>query len=52
MKLVLATVLRDHDLRLLNRGEIRSALRNTTASPVKKIRMIREPDFNSPARTV
>jgi cytochrome P450 len=42
LKLVLATVLRNHDLRLLDRGEIRSALRNTTASPAKRIEMLRE----------
>jgi cytochrome P450 len=41
MKLVLATVLRAHALRLTDRGNVRSALRNTTASPAKKLRMIR-----------
>jgi cytochrome P450 len=41
MKLVLATVLRAHPLSLIDPGEIRSALRNTTASPGTKIRMVR-----------
>jgi cytochrome P450 len=41
MKLVLATVLRAHALQLTDRGDVRSALRNTTASPAKKIRAIR-----------
>jgi cytochrome P450 len=41
MKLVLATVLRAHTLELTDRGDVRSALRNTTASPAKKIKMIR-----------
>jgi hypothetical protein len=41
MKLVLATVLRGHALRLTDRGEVRSSLRNTTASAAKKIRMVR-----------
>jgi cytochrome P450 len=39
MKIVLATVLRAHALRLIDTGPIRSALRNTTASPARKIRM-------------
>jgi cytochrome P450 len=41
MKLVLATVLRAHTLELTDRGDVRSALRNTTASPARKIKMIR-----------
>jgi cytochrome P450 family 110 len=41
MKIVLATVLRAHALELTDRGDVRSALRNTTASPAKKIRMVR-----------
>jgi len=41
MKLVLATVLRAHALHLIDRGDVRSSLRNTTASPAKKIRMVR-----------
>jgi cytochrome P450 len=41
MKIVLATVLRAHDLRLADSGPVRSALRNTTASPAKKIKMVR-----------
>jgi cytochrome P450 len=41
MKLVLATVLRTHALELTDRGDVRSAMRNTTASPAKKIKMIR-----------
>jgi cytochrome P450 len=41
MKLVLATVLRAHALQLTDRGNVRSALRNTTASPAKTIRMVR-----------
>ncbi len=41
MKLVLATVLRAHVLELTDRGDVRSAMRNTTASPAKKIKMIR-----------
>ena len=41
MKLVLTTVLRAHALELVDRGDVGSALRNTTASPAKKIRMIR-----------
>jgi cytochrome P450 family 110 len=41
MKLVLATVLRAHALQLTDRGDLRSSLRNTTASPAKKIRMVR-----------
>jgi cytochrome P450 len=40
MKVVLATVLRAHALRLTDHREVRSALRNTTASPAKKIRMV------------
>jgi cytochrome P450 len=39
MKLVLASILRAHDLTLIDRGETRSVLRNTTASPRKRIRM-------------
>jgi cytochrome P450 len=41
MKLVLATVLRAHDLRLTTTGPVRSAVRNTTASPARKITMVR-----------
>jgi cytochrome P450 family 110 len=41
MKLVLATVLRAHALELTDQGAVRSAMRNTTASPAKKIRMAR-----------
>lgn len=41
MKLVLATVLRAHALELPDRADVRSALRNTTASPAKRIRMVR-----------
>ena len=41
MKLVLATVLRAHALELTDRSDVRSALRNTTASPAKKIKMVR-----------
>ena len=41
MKLVLATVLRAQALELVDRGAVRSAMRNTTASPAKKIRMLR-----------
>ena len=41
MKLVLATVLRAHALQLTDQGDVRSALRNTTASPAGKIRMTR-----------
>jgi cytochrome P450 len=41
MKLVLATVLRAHALELTDRGDVRAALRNTTASPAKKIKMLR-----------
>jgi cytochrome P450 len=41
MKLVLASILRDHTLTLIDRGEVRSVARNTTASPRKRIRMIR-----------
>ena len=41
MKLVLATVLRAHALELTDRRDVRSTLRNTTASPAKKIKMIR-----------
>ena len=42
MKLVLATVLRANALtELTDRGNVQSALRNTTASPAKKIKMIR-----------
>ena len=41
MKLVLATVLRAQALELVDRGAVRSAMRNTTASPAKKIRMVR-----------
>jgi len=41
MKLVLATVLRAHTLELTDRRDVRSALRNTTASPAKKIKVIR-----------
>jgi cytochrome P450 len=41
MKLVLATVLRAHALQLTDWGDVRSSLRNTTASPAKKIRMVR-----------
>ncbi len=43
MKVVLATVLRAHRLRLTDQREVRSALRNTTASPAKKIRMVQAP---------
>ena len=42
LKLVLATVLRAHRLRLTDRGDIRSVLRNTTASPATRIRFVRE----------
>lgn len=41
MKLVLATVLRAHALELIDRGDLRSALRNTTAAPAKKFKMLR-----------
>jgi len=41
MKIVLATVLRAHALRLTDTGTVSSTLRNTTASPARKIRMIR-----------
>jgi cytochrome P450 len=41
MKLVLATLLRAHDLRLIDTGPVRSALRNTTAAPARKIMMVR-----------
>jgi len=41
MKIVLAQVLLAHVLRLTNRNEPRSALRNTTASPARKIKMVR-----------
>jgi len=41
MKIVLATVLRAHDLRLADTAPVRSAVRNTTASPAKKITMVR-----------
>lgn len=41
MKLVLATVLRAHALQLTDQGDVRTAMRNTTASPAKKIKMIR-----------
>jgi cytochrome P450 len=41
MKLVLATVLRGNALELTDRSDVRSALRNTTASPAKKIKMMR-----------
>lgn len=41
MKLVLATVLRAHALKLIDRGDVRSSLRNTTASPRQRIRMMR-----------
>jgi cytochrome P450 len=41
MKVVLATVLRAHALELPDRTDVRSALRNTTASPAKRIRMVR-----------
>jgi cytochrome P450 len=41
MKIVLATLLRAHDLRLTDTGPVGSALRNTTAAPAKKIRMVR-----------
>jgi cytochrome P450 family 110 len=43
LKLVLATVLRAHRLRLTDRGDVRSVLRNTTASPATRIRFVREP---------
>ena len=43
MKLVLATVLRAHALDLTDQGDVRTALRNTTASPAKKIKMIQSP---------
>jgi cytochrome P450 len=41
MKIVLATVLRAHPLRLIDAGPVRAVARNTTASPAKKIRMVR-----------
>jgi cytochrome P450 len=41
MKLVLATVLRAHPLTLIDQGEVRSVVRNTTAAPGTKIRMVR-----------
>jgi len=39
MKIVLATILRARALRLTDTGPVRSALRNTTASPARKIMM-------------
>jgi len=41
LKLVLAAVLREHTLELVDPAPVRAALRNTTASPAKKIRMVR-----------
>lgn len=41
MKLVLATVLRTHDLRLVSDAPVRAALRNTTVGPAAKIEMTR-----------
>jgi cytochrome P450 len=43
MKLVLATVLRCHDLRLHRDAPVRAALRNTTAGPAANIEMVRAP---------
>jgi cytochrome P450 len=42
MKIVLATVLRSHSLRLVSERPVRVTLRNTTAGPAKGIRMIRD----------
>jgi hypothetical protein len=39
MKVVLATVLRVRVLRLLDSRPVRASLRNTTASPARKIAM-------------
>jgi cytochrome P450 family 110 len=41
MKLVLATVLRAHPLRLIDRRDVRAVMRNTTASAGRRIRMLR-----------
>lgn len=41
MKLVLATVLRAHRLELIDQRDPGSMLRNTTASPARKIRVVR-----------
>ena len=41
MKLVLATVLATHDLRLRRNTPVRVALRNTTVGPAAKIEMVR-----------
>jgi cytochrome P450 len=40
MKLVLATVLRTHDLRLVSDAPVRAALRNTTVGPAATIEML------------
>jgi hypothetical protein len=41
MKVVLATVLRAHALRLTDTRPVRASMRNTTASPARKIAMVR-----------
>ena len=41
MKLVLATVLRTHDLHLVSEAPVRAALRNTTVGPAAAIEMAR-----------